>query len=894
MNDDQLTTLQNLRTRVYLWRWLAELDWASRRQRQHVRFALMAAACALACQTARAGTDASAPLKIVKDSKVEKLQVHTEPGELPRLKVAGDSKLELPLEHTHVKAKIKGYAARVEVTQTYKNDNKTPIEAIYVFPLPENSAVDDMKIIIGDRVIQAEIQKRADARRTYETAKQQGHTAALLEQERPNIFTQSVANIAPGTKVKVVVQYLQDLTYDAGEYEFVFPMVVGPRFMPGAPIGATGSGKHPDTTEVPDASRISPPILGAGMRSGHDISLELEADAGLPIKAWDAPTHETVLTPTIDGKLSLKIAEKDSLPNRDFVLRYSVDGKEPQATALTERDDKGGYLTLIVQPPKLDIEKLVGQREIIFVVDVSGSMHGVPLAMCKDAMREALRQLRPVDTFNIYSFSGTTGSAFAAPRPANTSNILAGTEYVTNLYAGGGTMMADAVKAALSPNVEAGRTRYVFFMTDGYVGNEAQIIADAAKFVNGKKSGGQQARVFGFGVGSSVNRYLLDGLGKEGQGLTVYATTREDPAAAVNKFFHYIDSPVMENLKIDWNGLKASEVYPSQTPDLFASHPMTLHAKVDASGEHTIFIRGTYNGKALELPVKVNVTAEKIEKAPLATLWARSKITDLERDLWSGERADTVDAITTLGLGYRLVTKYTSFVAVDKSTKVDGKSTTIAQPVEAPEGVDANMAGPAQVMGKSAVSHSFAYRSEEKRAVKESESFGGLGVRGTGYGGGGIGSTQGLGSIGQAQGRAYATPTTPAPMIAAPPKAEPRPADRDAKNKDKGDAAADLAKPEKAQETALQIVGSMDRAALMSLFNSHATEVKQCFAAAGKTGSITLRWFVTPEGVVLQLKVMSSSVSDSAIEGCLMQKVKAWTFPKSPAGNTQITFTFRS
>jgi Ca-activated chloride channel family protein len=516
-------------------------------------------------------------------------------------------------------------------------------------------------------------------------------------------------------------------------------------------------------------------------------------------------------------------------------------------------------------------------------------------------MREALRQLRPVDTFNIYSFSGSTGSAFAAPQPANTANIQQGTEYVTSLQAAGGTYMADAIKAALGTDVERGRTRYVFFMTDGYVGNEAQIIADAAAFVKKHKSDGHKARVFGFGVGSSVNRYLLDGLGKEGDGLTVYATTREDPVTAVNKFYHYIDRPVIEDMKIDWNGLQATEVYPSKTPDLFASHPMTLHARIDgAAGDKTIIIRGKYDGKTIELPVKVHVNAEKIEKAPLATLWARSKIGDLERDLWNGENATTVDAITTLGLGYRLVTRYTSFVAVDKSTKVDGKSQTIVQPVEAPEGVDPNMAGPGQVMAsKGSASVHYGMMKEKKEASRSYQQ--GLGLSGIGAGGGGLvsGESSGYG-YGSASGklgsrRSYAAPATAAPP---PPAEQPKAESLDAPAKtrepakDKGKSETEDNKP--ADRKAPLINGAIDQSAVLAMLLSHDAEVKKCFEAAGKKGTITLRWFVTTEGVVLQIKVLSSTVKDAALEQCLTQKVKAWTFPKAASGTVEITYTFKS
>ncbi len=818
-------------------RWIAEIEWAAKRHGRKIA-KLSALFVALGISSAASAAPVLAAER----------PVHTEPGDLPRLKVARDGKtLELPLEHTHVKASITGYVARVEVTQRYKNPYPQPIEAVYVFPLPENSAVDDMKMVIGTRVIQAEIQKRADARRTYDSAKQQGHTAALLEQERPNVFTQSVANIAPGVAIEVVVQYLQDLTYDAGEYEFVFPMVVGPRF---SPEGA-----------VPDAARISPPILGAGMRSGHDISLELHARAGLAIKRWEAPTHDVKVTPTLDGTLKLEIARKDSLPNRDFVLRYSVDGQEPEASVLGERDGKGGFLTLIVQPPALDVDKLVGNREIIFVVDVSGSMWGVPLAMCKDAMREALRQLRPVDTFNIYSFSGYTGSAFAEARAANDANIKDGLDYVHKLQAGGGTYMADAVKAALSGDVAPGRNRYVFFMTDGYVGNEAQILAQTEAFVKSHKARGKRAKVFGFGVGSSVNRYLLDGFGKAGEGLTVYATTREDPALAVNKFYRYIDSSILEDVKVDWNGLAVSEVYPAQLPDLFASHPLTVHARYaeasTAGGKHKIFIRAKRNGRELSLPVEVELSREKKEKTALATLWARSKITDLERDLWSSEDPKTVDAITELGIEHRIVTKYTSFVAVDRSSKVDGTSRTIMQPVQAPEGVDANMAGAGQVMGYASTSKPMPAAPPAKEYAKH--------VRGFGWG-----ESHGMGGLGLVGRKA----SSPSPSLALD--------DRQPASEKKAREAAD----EPAAPTP----------AVLAALDGHKRELSalaEKYLGKGKTTVVSVRFFITPEGKIIQAKVISAQGSSKDFEKALLALLTSWTLPAPKQGAAAVTHTFR-
>ncbi len=627
---------------------------------------------------------------------------YTDPGDIPHLQLAGETKTKLPLEHTHVKAKLTGFVAEVEVAQTYTNPYGKPIEAVYVFPLPENSAVNHMRMVIGKRVIEADVMERQAARRTYQQARHAGHTAALLEQERPNVFTQSVANIEPGKKIDVVVHYVQDLTFDDGRYEFVFPMVVGPRFMPGQPQEGpqAGTGMHVDTARVPDASRISPPIIGRGERTGHDISLELVADASAAVGAFEVPTHQVVSHRPADGTLHLTLAERRSLPNRDFVLRYRVAGAQPKATLYTASNPSGGgYFSLVLHPPKLDVDQLVGQREIIFVVDVSGSMHGRPLGMCQSAMREALRKLRPVDTFDIITFSGSSQRAFSRPRPANQANVRQAMQVIDGLRAGGGTHMANAVDAALSPPVARGRHRYVFFLTDGYVGNESEIISSSARFVKSLEERGQRARVFGFGVGSSTNRHLLDGLSRAGKGITVYATSREDPARAVNQFYRYIDRTALTNLKIHWGSMRVKDVFPSEVPDLFASHPVILHGRYSGRPGQ-VRVTGLAGESAVTVPVDVRTAS--VGASPdqvMGVLWARSKVTALSEDLWDGGDPARVRAeIIKLGLAHDLVTQYTSLVAVDRSRVVgDGKPATVVQPVDAPEGVNVEMAGEVRV-----------------------------------------------------------------------------------------------------------------------------------------------------------------------------------------------------
>ena len=389
-------------------------------------------------------------------------EVKTSPGNLPRLQVTvkGETK-PLPLQRTDVFAELSTHVATVDVVQTYKNEFKRPIDAVYVFPLPENAAVDDLKIEVAGRVIVAEIQRREDARKTYEAARKAGNTAALLEQERPNIFTQSVANIPPGEEIKVMVRFVQQLTHDGGEVEWAFPMVVGPRFIPGNPTGASGTGWSPDTDAVPDASRITPPIVGDGLRSGHDISIEVLLDTGLPIEDLQTPTHEVESWSEENGVTHLSLADHESLPNRDFVLRYRVAAEAPQVAVEAHKKGDDGFVTLVVQPPQADLATTVGRREVLFVVDISGSMSGRPLALAKETARLAIGQLGPADTFNIYTFAGTTARAFGEARPANDENIAAGLRFVEQARAGGGTRLDDAVREALTPAVGLGRHRYV-------------------------------------------------------------------------------------------------------------------------------------------------------------------------------------------------------------------------------------------------------------------------------------------------------------------------------------------------------------------------------------------------------------------------------------------------
>lgn len=806
--------------------------------------------------------------------------VRTAPGRIPQLMVAVDGagddakELPLPLEKTRVFAELTGYVARVDVVQTYENPFAEPIEAVYTFPLPENSAVDDFSMRIADRIIRGEIQKRADAKKTYEAAKSKGHTAALLEQERPNIFTQSVANIAPGESIEVTIRYVQHLTFDAGTYEFVFPMVVGPRFMPGSPTGHSGTGWSPDTSEVSDASRISPPVVGAGMRSGHDIELEVLVDSGLPLIDVQTPTHAVDARSDADGTMTVRLSEGDRIPNRDFVLRYAVGGAVPQATAFAAPGPEGepGVVSLMVQPPQLDVDALVGPREVVFVIDISGSMHGVPLAQAKAAMRRALRRLAPDDTFNVHTFAGRSAKAFDTPRPANETNLQSALSFVEKARAGGGTYLADAVQQALG-DVGEGRHRYVVFLTDGYVGNEQQIFGQAEALVAAQQRAGRKARVFGMGIGSSVNRHLIDGLARAGDGAAMYVGIDEDPDRAVDRFYRGIDHPVLTDVTIDWGDLAVKAVEPAVLPDVLATAPLVVLAQYAKAGAGVVTVRGKLDGKDLALPVKVELPAAKgklgqwaqavdpRKASALPSLWARAQVETLSRRLWRGHDALAVEEITNLGLKYRLVTAYTSFVAVDRSRVVgDGKPQTVVQPVEAPAGVNMATAAPMAVM--------------HGAASGGSAGFGGMAISGAGRGGGGFAEARiGVGSLGtRGGGVGYGRGTL---VGKAKKKAAPK---------------VIPGKP--------VVLGGIDKEIIRRVIRRHRAQYRYCYQKQLQkqptlNGKVKLKLIIGPDGKVQQAVVVDSTLKSEPVEQCLASRAKRWVFPASKsAGMVVVTYPF--
>jgi Ca-activated chloride channel family protein len=612
-------------------------------------------------------------------------------GSLGILGKDGSVRAQCPLRHTEVRGAISGFLARVTLTQTFENTATQKIEAVYVFPLPENAAVDDMTIQIGSRTVRGIIKKREEARAIYEQAKQTGHVAALLDQERPNIFTQSVANILPGEQVVVTISYLQTLEYEDGAYQFVFPMVVGPRYIPGQPVGKPAGGWAPDTNKVPDASKITPQVTPKGTRAGHDVSIELAIDAGVPLWRLHSASHEIDVERTSASVATVKLRKLAVIPNKDFVLKYLVAGEQvadavlSQAAPANSKLGSGGYFTLILQPPARLPESDITPKELVFVLDTSGSMMGFPIEKAKELINHALDELYPGDTFNLITFSGDTRILFPEPVYPTVENIRKAREVLNAQHGSGGTEMMNAIRAALVPSDSQDHVRVVCFLTDGEVGNDLEIIGEVQKHPN--------ARVFAFGIGTSVNRFLIESMATAGRGASEIVTLNDKADAAAHRLYEQLRSPLLTDVSIDWGGMPVTDVLPKQLPDLFSGKPLVVSGRYSAAANGTIHIRGKRAGGEFSREIPVNLSSQAASQRILSSFWARQKIDDLMSQDWAGLQRGNVKPvvqkeITQLGLNYRLMTQFTSFVAVEERiVTTGGKPQRVDVPVEMPHGV---------------------------------------------------------------------------------------------------------------------------------------------------------------------------------------------------------------
>jgi len=591
----------------------------------------------------------------------------------------------LPLKHTDVNAEIAGMVASVTVTQQFHNPFGKPIEAIYVFPLPHRAAIYDMTIKVGQRTIKGLIKKRQEARAVYNRARAQGKTAALLEQERANIFTQSVANIMPGDEIKVLIRYAEDMAPENGRYEFVFPMVVGPRYVGGGEAMGTrtGTGWGTDTDRIPDASRITPPLLAKGLRPGNDIAVRLRVNGGTKIKHLDVVAHRAALT-TDERGATVVLDKRDSIPNKDFVVRYQLSGSQPEVAVLTQRDRRGGHFLLMIQPQARMQQQDIAPREYVFVVDNSGSMSGFPIQQAQAVARRCLNNLGQRDTFQIIKFAGSPDQFAPHAVRATKSNVQAGIDYVARMSGSGGTEFMPALNLALLAKKDPARSRIVLFVTDGYIGYENQVLRFLRENIKG-------INLFALGIGSSVNRFLIDGMARIGVGSPYYLLNTEKAASVVERIFSTISKPALTAIDLDWGGLDVEELTPSAVPDLFGEKPVFVAGRFDKGGTGKVTVRGRLAGKRFSRTLTVTLPSSPTgSNAAVAYLWARRQIAD-GMDIFATvpERAKEVERnVTQLALSYNLMSRWTSFVAVDSSVRNQGgEQTTVNVPVPLPDGV---------------------------------------------------------------------------------------------------------------------------------------------------------------------------------------------------------------
>ncbi len=609
-------------------------------------------------------------------------------GKLVAMLGSGKQLGQCPLKHTDVSCDISGYIARVTVKQTFHNPFKDKIEAVYTFPLSDNGAVDEMLMKVGERTIHGTIKKREEAKQIYDQARANGQVASLLDQERTNIFTQSVANIEPGKEIEITIKYVETLPFEKGKYSFAFPTVVGPRFNPGNPVGKSGTGRAPDTDEVPDASRITPPVPPAGQRAGHDLSINVHLNAGMAISDLSSQLHQVNISNNGANQATVSLTDKETIPNKDFVLSWNVAQDKLKSGYLTYRDpqSKEGFFTLMLVPPKSVKAENVAPKEMIFVIDCSGSQSGPPLQKCKETMNYILDHMNANDTFQIIAFSNNTMSFAEHPQKVSEEMKDRAHKFISSLQANGGTWMAPAVEQACNIPADSHRLRIVTFMTDGFVGNDFEILGMVKKLRG-------LSRWFPFGTGNSVNRMLIDSIAKEGGGEPDYVLLNSSAEEAGKKFYDRIASPVLTDIKVAFDGVQVKDVYPKEVSDVWAQRPLYFKGKYTVGGAGTVTLTGYSGGKPYEQKLAVNFPENNTANPGIASLWARAKVDRLMAEDYMGAQRGAVnkelkEEIVETALAHHIMTQYTSFVAVDEKTVTkNGKLVTVPVPVEVPDGV---------------------------------------------------------------------------------------------------------------------------------------------------------------------------------------------------------------
>jgi Ca-activated chloride channel family protein len=570
-----------------------------------------------------------------------------------------------PILSTDVQIAVTGIIARATVRQEFTNPNQKKgdwLEGVYVFPLPETAAVDHLRMHVGDRIIEGQIKERSEAKKVYEKAKQEGKRTSLVEQERPNIFTTSVANIGPGERVIVEIEYQETVRYDQGTFQLRFPMVVGQRYIPGTAViiegqELNGLGAMLDTDRVPDASRITPLVQKPGQGSINPVSLSLSLTPGFPVAKVESLFHPVIVIPDHDGGYHISL-KKDAVPaDRDFQLTWSpAPSTEPSATVLTEQRNGETYVMLLLVPPtqQHDATPLM-PRDLTFVIDTSGSMAGPSIEQAKSALATALTRLTTQDRFNVIQFNNTVRSLFSSPQPVTTAAMRKAIRYVESLSADGGTEMLPALRQALKSPQDSTRRQQIVLITDGQVGNEDELFELLHHRLGTR-------RVFTIGIGSTPNSHLMRKTAEFGRGTFTYVGNVSEVKDKLEALFKKLERPVLNDIQLDRTGWTGLEQYPSTITDLYEGEPIVLALKASSFPDQAI-LRGQMGTQPWSLPVSMKHVTNR---GGLSVYWARQKISALMDEAFTGTAEETVrTGVLDIALAHHLVSKYTSLVAVD-------------------------------------------------------------------------------------------------------------------------------------------------------------------------------------------------------------------------------------
>lgn len=562
---------------------------------------------------------------------------------------------------TDVQIDVTGMIARTTLRQKFKNNQAGWVEGVYVFPLPEDAAVDRLRMEIGDRIIEGEIKERSEAKRIYTEASNQGKKASLIEQERPNLFTNSVANIGPGETVVVEIEYQQTLRYDNGAFSLRFPMAITPRYIPGGVVVLeeqitqfSGSGWAIDTDQVGDASRITPPVLKEAEK-GNPVRLTVTLNSGFSLQRIQSRYHPVITKDLEKNVTVVTLMNETEKTDRDFELVWWPElASAPKAALFTEKKEDAFYHLLMVLPPADVNEGGHIDREVIYVIDTSGSMSGISIQQARQALGLALTRLRPEDRFNVISFNSYTDKLFSHARMASPQNIRDAQHYVSSLEAEGGTEMGSALEAALLNQQESRAVRQVIFLTDGSVGNEAALFKLIKQHLG-------NSRLFTVGIGSAPNSHFMSKAAQFGRGTFTYISDLNEVQSKTAALFHKLETSVMTDLEATFDD-PAAAMWPQRLPDLYQGESLLLTARTTLKDQEVV-VTGQRKNHQWSNTLHLNNASNG---SGIATLWARNKIASLMDRIRDGDKETEIKLqVIDVALRHHLVSKYTSLVAVD-------------------------------------------------------------------------------------------------------------------------------------------------------------------------------------------------------------------------------------